>query len=630
MINFENIFTGLMRRLYITGVLLIMLTRAFTQVGSFVPGLRLWLKADYGTSCTTDGCPVANWTDIAGYNDATQATATCKPKYENSTADLINYNPSLKFDGADDYMTVIGFSSAFSNEGQLYIVSHNPSGLTEREIFDQQWGEGSNFPWIDLNYYNDFVLVTGSPPPVGFTATNPFIFAKNINAATSTTTHYFNGASAATIIDNPLYDPKMDMIFGDGDFDGSLPYDGKIAEIIASNSALTSTSHQVVESYLAVKYGITMPHNYYTSSSSEIYNTSTYNKNIIGIGRDDDEELLQKQSHSLDDTTRIYMSTLAATNPANATTATDYGADRAYVITGNNNGQMCATIASALEMPPSVYSRLEREWKVTKTNFAGAFNMDFKLAACALLFMITPADLILMVDNDGGFNDATVYSSADGLTFTYSGGVITVSGITSSHIANNSTKYITIGSISETTPLPIVLVEFSATPVNDQVKLEWMTSSELNNDFFTVQRSVNGNDWKDIAIADGAGNSYTSLNYTVWDDDPLTGKSFYRLRQTDFNGTPTYSNIIFVEITGDESIHIYPNPSAGNLFAELPALVKDQLTVYAINDLGQKINLKFSVESNLLILDISTLKTGVYALYVSSDIMQLQSVFVKR
>jgi autotransporter-associated beta strand protein len=96
--------------------------------------------------------------------------------------------------------------------------------------------------------------------------------------------------------------------------------------------------------------------------------------------------------------------------------------------------------------------------------------------------------------------------------------------------------------------LPITLLSFHAKAEDRTVLTSWVTASEINNDFFTVERSKDGSTWEKVGTVDGAGNSNTELTYAFVDDDPYSGVSYYRLRQTDFDGTTTVSQIRAVEI----------------------------------------------------------------------------------
>jgi hypothetical protein len=95
------------------------------------------------------------------------------------------------------------------------------------------------------------------------------------------------------------------------------------------------------------------------------------------------------------------------------------------------------------------------------------------------------------------------------------------------------------------TPLPIDLVEFNAQLINKKVKLTWTTVSEVNNDYFTVERSdKNAMDFSFIATVNSyMNNSNVLLNYEAWDNQPLQGMQYYRLKQTDLDGEFTYSEL---------------------------------------------------------------------------------------
>ena len=97
--------------------------------------------------------------------------------------------------------------------------------------------------------------------------------------------------------------------------------------------------------------------------------------------------------------------------------------------------------------------------------------------------------------------------------------------------------------------LPITLLHFAAAVTPEKlVRTDWRTATEINNDYFTVERSGDGATFQTVGHVSGAGNSTSALDYVFVDDAPLMGVSYYRLRQTDFDGTFTFSNIRPVEI----------------------------------------------------------------------------------
>lgn len=98
--------------------------------------------------------------------------------------------------------------------------------------------------------------------------------------------------------------------------------------------------------------------------------------------------------------------------------------------------------------------------------------------------------------------------------------------------------------------LPVEMAEFRAQSIDGEVYLDWTTASEVNNDFFTVQRTVDGTSFENIGMVDGAGNSQDRLSYNFVDYNPFKGTSYYRIKQTDFNGNYKYSELVAVDLDG--------------------------------------------------------------------------------
>ncbi|MGZ3920635.1 MAG: T9SS type A sorting domain-containing protein [Bacteroidia bacterium] len=115
--------------------------------------------------------------------------------------------------------------------------------------------------------------------------------------------------------------------------------------------------------------------------------------------------------------------------------------------------------------------------------------------------------------------------------------------------------------------LPISLVYFEASPVNnDKVNLKWETASETGNSFFTIQRSRDGIIFEDIQQINGSGTTQQSHIYNTTDEEPYNGVSYYRLKQTDYEGGNSFSDIKLVNLDKKENIIvIYPNPGDGTI-----------------------------------------------------------------
>ncbi len=100
-----------------------------------------------------------------------------------------------------------------------------------------------------------------------------------------------------------------------------------------------------------------------------------------------------------------------------------------------------------------------------------------------------------------------------------------------------------IAKFSPTGILPVKLIAFNAALDSKKVNCTWETASEINNDYFTIERSTDGNHFESIGRVKGKGNTNTNTRYSFTDNNPFAGISYYRLKQTDFDDTYTYSAI---------------------------------------------------------------------------------------
>ena len=94
----------------------------------------------------------------------------------------------------------------------------------------------------------------------------------------------------------------------------------------------------------------------------------------------------------------------------------------------------------------------------------------------------------------------------------------------------------TFSSTNASVSLPVELTNFTAEIVNDRTLVSWQTASEINNDYFTVERSADGQYFEGLGTVGGSGNTTNANSYNYTDEYPLSGTSFYRLRQTDYDG----------------------------------------------------------------------------------------------
>jgi Secretion system C-terminal sorting domain/G8 domain len=113
-------------------------------------------------------------------------------------------------------------------------------------------------------------------------------------------------------------------------------------------------------------------------------------------------------------------------------------------------------------------------------------------------------------------------------------------------------------------PLPINLLEFKAYFCEEKVCLNWTTLTETNNDFFSIDKTKDNIHFEPAAYVKGAGNSTNVLHYSTTDLQPYDGVSYYRLKQTDFNGAYSYYSLQMVEKGASSSfnLNLFPNPGS--------------------------------------------------------------------
>lgn len=167
------------------------------------------------------------------------------------------------------------------------------------------------------------------------------------------------------------------------------------------------------------------------------------------------------------------------------------------------------------------------------------------------------------------------------------------------------------------TGLPIELISFSSKCNDGNSVLLWQTASEINNDYFIIEKSKDGNLFNEIGTIKGAGNSSSIIEYSFVDDE-ASETSYYRLKQIDFNGEYSYSNII-ANKCDNKNFNIYPNPATNTLNINLDYSDNQSLTKAIIyNSIGQVIK-EVKLTNKLNTINIENLENGLYHIQLQSD-----------
>jgi len=188
-------------------------------------------------------------------------------------------------------------------------------------------------------------------------------------------------------------------------------------------------------------------------------------------------------------------------------------------------------------------------------------------------------------------------------------------------------------------PLPIELLSFNATINNAVVDISWSTASEMNSDHFNIERSADMINITNIATVAAAGVSNTTINYYSVDEHPLTGVSYYRLKEIDHDGSGTYSNWVAInynplsEIKEQADVTIYPNPSKSiiNIAFNYNPSANMKIDVYDIAGIRVKCNSSNldNKGNNVFQININDLNNGIYFIHITSEESTIDRMFVK-
>jgi len=401
-------------------------------------------------------------------------------------------------------------------------------------------------------------------------------------------------------------------------------------EAIIWDKELTTIEFHIVETYLAIKYGVTLGVNGVSMDYNSVLNTviwdvvtnNGYAFDVAGISRDDAAGLDQRKSHSINGaSTTTFNDILTVAN------GTDFSnpqlmTDQASLVWGHNNGPSINTgvvVNYLTDNGQTIQTIFQRHWKGQETGTVSDLTLEFDLSSVigvnAVLGNNDLANLRLLVDEDGDFsNGATAYSpiSFDNTTniayfqtdFTPTDG---------NDLTPDNGFFFSLGSTNFlTTPLPIQLVSFSG---ECDRSLEWKTMSEMNNDYFEIEKSVDGLSWYQVAKINGGGTTSSLNEYHFTDSENINNITYYRLKQTDFDGTTTIVSQTKVECENNKPT-IYPNPFNDELFINFKTEGKYLVIIRDV--LGRAIYSEEFIETNSSVkyLDLSHfLSNGMY--YVS-------------
>ena len=612
--------------------------------GGVNSNIALWYKANAGTNTTTDGADLTSWTDQGtGSNNGSEVDqggfTPVEPIYKTSS---MNFNPTIRFTDSNSNnnsyirsssnavsgdMTLISVFSSGTNQGTQDDFVNTPALIGADNTADGlDYGLGIENGQIILNASDGVTFDVETTET--FTDSEPHIATATRDVSSGAAEIYVDSKSRATGsgLTTTLSTPTSFGIGNHSVADVQAQFAGDIAETIVYSTVLSDLEIAKVESYLALKYGITKSNDQdgdattnevisgsvdegdYVAGDGDIVwdyaaQGATYFNDIFGIARDDVSCFSQTQSKSENDDAIVTFNNTQG-----------FSTDDAWLISGNDNAALEAT--RNFERPATIKSRLNREWKVQETGTVGQIELTYDLSSVTgTPFGDNNLNLVrLMVDADGDFSSGVTLiepNSTDGAAKTVTFLVDFTDG-----------QYYTLGS-TEIDALPVTLLSFNASSMEDQVEVSWSTAQEINNAFFTIERSRNGREFETVGFLEGAGNSNRIRDYVYYDSSPIKGTSYYRLKQTDTNGQFDYSEIRRVNIETSHSItpNVIPNPvNTGETFKVIyPVEKEERLSTSIHNSQGLNVDNRVVVvkpDKGEFEISASNLLPGVYLLKI--------------
>jgi hypothetical protein len=275
-----------------------------------------------------------------------------------------------------------------------------------------------------------------------------------------------------------------------------------------------------------------------------------------------------------------------------------------YTVTVNVVYSTAASITlNLISNSASIYTRL---------NFTTGMRLNFGAGSHVYLSKNDPSYLDPQINPGGGMGSSSLISV--GGTDIWTTGAGPVSG----------TGELVGGA------LPIKLSLFIAAVENYSIELKWSTSSEINFDYFNVEKSTSGENFSTLAKIPGHGTSYERHDYSLIDQNPFIGKNYYRLTSIDFDGYTEVFKVIAVDYSAEKDFSVYPNPSSGNVVNFKLNYKPESGYIVAIYDnLGKVLTRLSPTEFNQSVSFDQPLTSGVYfAKLITEDFVKVERFIV--
>ncbi|WP_367754919.1 choice-of-anchor D domain-containing protein [Flavobacterium sp. WC2430] len=412
--------------------------------GGITSNLKFWLKADSNIGKIIDGAPLSNWIEETSSSTKNAiAKLGTEPKFNHSINKNVNFNPVIYFNGANSMAGGQGFNNldmyivvkpnatinSQSNANDIYcgddVINNKPS----QDVTGFEMGNTSSRFLNEILAYNQ---ASSSTYGVGELSTTKSYTGANIFNPSGNGTRmgiYNNGTLLSTTEANTgTYKNIVNSRYWLGASETFGPsYEGDILEIINYNTSNNATDRRRIETYLAIKYGITLGNNgtslnYYNSAStntaSSIYDENAgFNYNIAGIGRDDKSALKQRQSKTENTSDDITIG-LGGIYDKNTDNPNNFVNDKEFLVWGSDNGTLLAQPAVVVNISSGItpalttdvdYITIGRTWRVKETG-GNIPSCKVSIPSTLLTSTITPpGDFLMFISTTPQFNAISEY-----------------------------------------------------------------------------------------------------------------------------------------------------------------------------------------------------------------------------
>ncbi len=576
-----------------------------------------WLKADKGTSTTTNSTSISFWNDQSGNAiNVTQTIATQQPSF---CLNVMNGFPAIQFDnvsttndkllGPDspslDSTTGYSFfmvSRPQNVDGNARVIVSKRTTVAVDQSFMHFYYSGNNF-YTDIETNNDRYNTAAT-----FASNNNYLidqFYDGSLAAASRCKTYISSSLNVTAAETSTLVPNnaSPILIGSTDATDTRPFGGYIAEVIIYTVAVNDPCRIIVDNYLSAKYNIALLVN--DKYLGDNAGNGNYDYEVAGIGKD---------------ATGSNPSFSASICAGLGISSTGIGLDNTdYLLAGHASFANAQVTVDVGGMTGINNARWLRIWYIDVTNVSTNINtnieFDMSDGGVAPVTLGVASDYVLLyrAAQVGNWTELVTGSAIVGDRVQFNGYDLVNDG------------YYTIGTRNYlVSPLPIELINFDAIMNGKKVDITWTTLSEKNNEGFEIEKSKDGINFEVVSEIKGALNSDQKINYSDTDFNPYEGISYYRLKQTDVNGKKSYSQLVAVNFKlNKEGIRVYPNPTNGEFNIDFSDLSNSEVLVVIRDASGREFFSKVFVkqENGELIIVNSNheLTPGTYLVTASSE-----------